>query len=604
MNATSTANTQKYAVNQHLIENILSWVKSGEIAIPEIQRPFVWSASKVRDLMDSLYQGYPIGYIIAWRNPDVKLKDGSLSSGKKILIDGQQRVTALRAAVLGQYVVNKNYSQIKINIAFHPILQKFEVQNPAILKDKLWIPSISEIFNSDINSFTLINQYIKKNPDANQDLVIQSISNLFNLTKKQIGLIELASDLDIETVTEIFIRINSQGVVLSQADFAMSKIAANESYGGNELRKAIDYFCHLAVAPEFYPFIRDNDTTFAKSDYFSKMKWLKDELDDLYDPTYTDMLRVSFGLEFQRGKLSDLVSLLSGRNFETRSFEEDIAQASFSKLKEGVMKFMNETNFKRFLMIIKSAGFIIPNMIRSRNALNFAYLLYLSLKYKDTNPTTIENFVKRWFVLSVLTGRYSGSSESQFDFDLKQMGEKEFGAYLDEVESAVLSDAFWNAELIQRLNTSVISSPYFQVFLACQTVTGDKGFLSKDIRIGDLITHRGDIHHIFPKSYLKKHGLSRRQYNQIANYVFMQQEINIRVGNKSPQDYFTELKKQCDGGELKYGGIIQLDNLHENLSMNCIPTSVFDFTIENYNHFLVERRKLMAGKIRGYYEGL
>lgn len=126
----SIKNTQKYAVNQHLIENILSWVKSGEIAIPEIQRPFVWSASKVRDLMDSLYQGYPIGYIIAWRNPDVKLKDGSLSKGKKILIDGQQRVTALRAAVLGEYVVNKKYRQIKIQIAFHPILQKFEVQNP------------------------------------------------------------------------------------------------------------------------------------------------------------------------------------------------------------------------------------------------------------------------------------------------------------------------------------------------------------------------------------------------------------------------------------------------------------------------------------------
>ena len=83
---------QKYSVNQHLIETLLTWVKSGEIAIPEIQRPFVWDATKVRDLMDSLYQGFPVGYIIAWRNPTVKLKDGSLAEGKKILIDGQQRV--------------------------------------------------------------------------------------------------------------------------------------------------------------------------------------------------------------------------------------------------------------------------------------------------------------------------------------------------------------------------------------------------------------------------------------------------------------------------------------------------------------------------------
>ena len=246
MLATTNTKSQKYAVNQHLIENVLGWVKSGEIAIPEIQRPFVWAGAKVRDLMDSLYQGYPIGYIIAWRNPNVRLKDGNVSQGKKILIDGQQRVTALRAAVLGEYVVDKNYKQIKINIAFHPIEEKFEVQNPAITKDKSWISSISEVFNSGINSFNLINEYMQKSQEADQAHVIEAIGNLYNLAKKQIGLIELSPDLDIETVTEIFIRINSQGVVLSQADFAMSKIAANELHGGQDLRKAIDYFCHLA----------------------------------------------------------------------------------------------------------------------------------------------------------------------------------------------------------------------------------------------------------------------------------------------------------------------------------------------------------------------
>jgi len=129
-------NEQKYSVNQHLIESVITWVKDGDIAIPEIQRPFVWDSSKVRDLMDSLYQGYPIGYIIAWRNPNVRLKDGRLSEGKRVLIDGQQRVTALTAAVLGQQVVNKEYKKITIRIAFNPVDEKFEVLNPAIEKDK------------------------------------------------------------------------------------------------------------------------------------------------------------------------------------------------------------------------------------------------------------------------------------------------------------------------------------------------------------------------------------------------------------------------------------------------------------------------------------
>ena len=604
MLSSTTSKTQKYAVNQHLIENILAWVKSGEIAIPEIQRPFVWAPAKVRDLMDSLYKGYPIGYIIAWRNPNVKLKDGSLSEGKKILIDGQQRVTALRAAILGEYVVNKNYKQIKIKIAFHPLEEKFEVQNPAILKDKTWIPSISEVFNSGINSFNLINEYMQKNPELPQSKVIESIGNLYNLAKKQIGLIELASDLEIETVTEIFIRINSKGVVLSQADFVMSKIAANEIYGGNDLRKAIDYFCHLAVAPEYFSSIRDNDLAFSTTDYFAKMKWLKDEVDDLYDPSYTDMLRVSFGLEFKRGKLADLVSLLSGRNFETRSFEEDIAQKSFEKLKAGVMKFMNETNFKRFVMIIKSAGFVIPNMIRSKNALNFAYMLFLLLRDKGENPAKIESYVKRWFVLSILTQRSSGSFESQMDYDIKRIATKDFANYLEEVETAQLSDAFWEAGLLQSLNTPVASSPFFYVYLASQTVAGDKGFLSKDIRVGDLIVHRGDIHHIFPKNYLKKHGLKRSKYNQIANYVYMQSEINIKVGDKSPQIYFSELRTQCRGGELKHGSLNNMQALSENLKMNCIPESIFNLDVKDYEDFLIERRKLMAEKIRHYYQHL
>ena len=111
---------EKYSVNHHPIQTLLTWIESGEIAIPEIQRPFVWDASKVRDLIDSLYEGFPIGYLIAWRNPNVKLKDGSSSKGKRVLIDGQQRVTALMAAILEKQIINKDYKKIKIIIAFHP----------------------------------------------------------------------------------------------------------------------------------------------------------------------------------------------------------------------------------------------------------------------------------------------------------------------------------------------------------------------------------------------------------------------------------------------------------------------------------------------------
>jgi hypothetical protein len=594
---------QKYAVNQHQISTFLAYVKAGQIAIPEVQRPFVWDNSKVRDLLDSLYKGYPIGYVITWQNPNVRLKDGKLSEGKKILIDGQQRITALRAAVLGEYVVNKEYDKVRIKIAFNPISESFEVQNPAILKDKTWIPDISEVLNSASN-YQIIKKYKELNPENDENHIEKNISNLFSIHNKQIGTIDLAHDLDIETVTEIFIRINSQGVVLSQADFAMSKIASNEKLEGPNLRKAIDYFCHLAVAPQFYEHIRDNDKDFASTDYFKAMIWLKDERDELYDPSYTDMLRVAFTSEFSRGRMSDLVSLLSGRNFETRDFEESIAAETFERMKSSTLRFMKEDYFKKFVMIIRSAGFITPELIRSKNALDFAYIIYLKLREDGIPQGEIGRLVSRWFVFSVLTGRYGSSPESTFDFDIKQISNKPFKEYLDSVEQAELSDSFWNFGLIQRLDTSVASSPVFHVYQASQVKGHDKGFLSRDISVESIILYKGDIHHIYPKNYLKTNNKSRGDYNQIANYVLMQQEINIAIGAKSPNIYFRELKEQCTGGKMKYGAINNLDELLDNLKTHCIPESIFDANINGYEAFLNERRRLMSDKMRIYYNSL
>jgi hypothetical protein len=594
---------QKYSVNQHHISTFLAFVRDGQIAIPEVQRPFVWDSSKVRDLLDSLYKGYPIGYVITWQNPNVRLKDGKLSEGKKILIDGQQRITALKAAILGDYVINKEYDKVKIKVAFNPKTEAFEVQNPAILKDKSWIPDVSEVMNSG-SIIQVVRKYLDLNLDADASVIEQNISNLLSIQHKQVGTIDLAHDLDIETVTEIFIRINSQGVVLSQADFAMSKIASNEKYEGPNLRKAIDYFCHLAVAPQFFEHIRDHDKEFVSTEYFKGMTWLKDEKDDLYDPSYTDMLRVAFTSEFSRGKMSDLVSLLSGRNFETREFQDEIAAQTFERMKSSTLRFMKEDYFKKFVMIIRSAGFISPELIRSKNALDFAYIIYLKLREEGVPQGEIGRLVSRWFVFSVLTSRYGGSPESTFDYDVKQMSNKPFAEYLASVEQAELSESFWNFGLIQRLDTSVASSPVFHIYQASQVKGQDKGFLSRDITVSDIILYKGDIHHIYPKNYLKTNNKSRGDYNQIANYVLMQQEINIAIGAKSPNVYFRELKEQCTGGKMKYGAINSLDELLDNLKTHCIPETIFDSNIDGYEAFLNERRKLMAEKIKNYYNSL
>lgn len=527
---------QKYTVNQYMIESLLTWVKDKEIVIPEIQRPFVWESAKVRDLIDSLYQGYPIGYIISWKNPNVRLKNGQISEGKKILIDGQQRITALTTAILGEKIVDKNYKQIQIKIAFNPIEEKFETLTPAIAKNKKWIDDISIITKESM--FKIVKEYFKLNPDIeNEEQIERTIEKLFSITKKQIGMIELSPELDIEEVTEIFIRINSKGVELSQADFAMSKIAANEKYEGVTLRKVIDYFSHLAVNPSF----EINDEEFKNSKYFQKIIWLKKENLNLYIPTYKDILRVAFTYKFNRGRLSDLVSLLSGRNFETRVYEEEIEKESFEMLSKGIESFISEYNFKNFIMIILSAGFIDRKLIRSQNALNFAYILYLKLKEQKYPHHLIDKYVKKWFVLSLLTGRYSGSPESVFDEDIKKISKKDFGEFLKDTQDAKLSSAFWNFELIQKLETSVASNPVFNVFLASQCFFNDKAFLSKDMLVRHLIEQRGDIHHIFPKKLLQNMGYSRGMYNQVANYVYTETNTNIKIGKTPVEVYIKEV---------------------------------------------------------------
>lgn len=595
---------QKYSVNQQLVESLLSWVKSGEIAIPEIQRPFVWTSKKVRNLMDSLYQGFPVGYIITWQNPNVRLKDGTLSNGKKILIDGQQRVTALRAALVGESVLDDEYNERRIKIAFHPIEERFEVQDAAIRNNKAWIHDISDTLQQEVSLIKQLREYLRLNPDANEDAVERGLTRLSQLPKRQIGVIELTSELDIEMATEIFVRINDAGVPLSQADFAMSKIAADTDHDGQHLRKTIDYFCHLAVAPYFIKHIEANDKRFSSSDEFRMMKWLEHEKEDLYDPSYVDMLRVVFGLEFKRAKLADLVALLSGRNFETRSYEKHIVEDSFSKLRTGMHAFMRETSFKRFLMIIRSAGFRKPDMIRSGNAINFAYLLYLWLVNQGRRPEEIEPLVKRWLVMSILTSRAVGSFESQFDRDIKQIDARGIDAVLTEIEEQSLGDSFWDVILPESLNRANASSPFLHLFLAAQSTMNHRGFLSKSITITDLLEQRGDVHHIFPKAFMKKKGKTWREYNQVANLVLMQQEINIKIGSRPPREYFGTIQESLGTKQPVYGAIVEQQDLLDNLRENAIPEMVFDAGIEDYDEFLEKRRFLMAQTIKEYYHRL
>lgn len=604
---------QKYNNYPLAISQILGLIEANDIAIPEIQRPFVWRRSQVRDLMDSLYKGYPTGYIIIWKNPSVKLKNGSLSEGKKVLIDGQQRITALMTAIAGKSIVFDDYSEGRVKIAFDPFAaisenpdaELFAVQTPAHLKSKRWIPDIADIFKSDFSSFKFIHQYVTDNPEMDEEELHRVLESLKNLQHCNIGVIELDASLDIDIVTDIFIRINSKGTALSQGDFVMSKIAADEIHGGNTLRKVIDYFAHLCKDGTFYNKIKEKDLAFANSGYLNKLEWLKDDKETVYDPECDDVLRVAFLHRCKRAKLADLVAMLSGRDFETREFKEEIVESTYKDLEAGVSNVISGYNFTQFMLAIRAAGFTSKKLVNSVMAIDFAYAVYLILQdSKEVPVDEIKSLVQRWYVLSVLTGRYSASPESSFAKDIRAIGENGVKATLKAIEDANLSDNFWNIQLNQNLTYVSSINPTYQVFLAAQNFFKKDSLLSH-IPVGELVNLGGDIHHIFPKQYLVDNGFDKNQYNQVANYAYLDTPINIKIGKRAPKVYLNEALDAIKSTEdTSFKSIKSEAEFIQNLEDNCIPIEILELDYTKYGEFLEARRAKMTDLIKKYYYSL
>lgn len=605
---------RKFDVDKISIKYLLADIEQGKISMPEIQRPFVWDTTKVRDLIDSIFRGFPIGYIITSVDPEMIQKDGTKADGKTSIIDGQQRITALRASILGEEVIDKYYKPIRIKIAYNPFADTdlgentFETLTPAIEKSSKWIPDISKVVNgsfSDINA--IINDYAQNNPDKDRSEIEKRIVELERLKDQEIGYIRLLSkQLTIDEIADIFERINSKGVPLNQADFTMSKLASDKE-NGSQVRKLIDYFSHLAKDPEYYRHISENDTAFRESGLLDKIAWLKDDRNDIFDPDYNDIIRTAFTYKFTRGKLADLVSLLSGRNFETRSYEVAIAEDTILKLKDAVLDFVKENNYTDFLQIIDGTGFIDDKMIGSKNALNYAYVIYLLMRQAGANPSSLKKIVSRWFVMSILTGRYSNSPESAIDRDVKDIEKSGVEAVLKQIDESDLSEQFWSTALVNDFDKASLQHPFINTFFAAQVYFGDKGFLS-DVTLRSIRDIKGDIHHTFPYDYLKKNGKSDRiEYNQIANFVYMEKSTNIQIGNKKPIDYMAIVLEQANSGKLgdnPIGKITDITLLEDNLKQNCIPDGFENMEVSDYESFLVSRRKLMVQKIEAYYKSL
>ncbi len=578
------------------VEDLLSDVKNGRIGLPDLQRPFVWKDNKVRELLDSMMKGYPIGYIMLWASPEDYENTGYIGKNDKIykqpddlVIDGQQRLTALLAAMYGVTIKDKDYKERKIRISFNPLTREFDVWTPAFERNPEWISEISSVFMADQehNISKLRKAYIRKVnegrvkngeselTDDEEDIVEQNINDLLNLNIYSLPTLKINSKADEEDVADIFVRVNSGGQNLTEKNFIETLIAVYD----NAVHDKINKFCAESRIP-------------ANGTSFNQILQV--------DPSH--LIRMAVGVGFRRARLRYAYMLLRGKDLKTGEITQDVRQDNLRIFKEALDEVTNLNNWHAFMNIFASAGYLKGNLVASSNAVVFSYVLYLIGKYDYKVPSLkLQKIICKWIFMSTITGFYTGSTESEVEkqfADLRDVSNAdEFVAYLNAVIANKFTDDYFEYSLPAELNSSSATSPAWYGYIAAINVLGTPMLfstapLSQYFVLGTSGDKNSvDKHHIFPKHYLEKIGYSNdRDRNQIANFTYLDYATNIDISDDPPIEYVGRYREKL--GEEGYKLACAQNALPEN------------FEQLSYPEFLNKRRLLMAQIVKKAYNEL
>jgi hypothetical protein len=569
------------------LNSLVSDIELGEIGLPDIQRPFIWKNAKVRDLFDSMYRGYPVGYLLFWQNGFFDARPIGTDTKQKpprlLIVDGQQRLTSLYAVVKRIPVVRENYGSELIHIAFNPLSEQFEVADAAIRRDKSYIPDISILWSKETNVFEVVERYLselKGSRDITGDeekQIKRAILRLQSLLTFPFTALELSANIGEEDVADVFVRINSKGTPLNQADFILTLM----SVFWDEGRTQLEQFCGEARRPsggKASPF-----------NYF-------------IEPDPDQLLRVSVGLGFKRARLKYVYSLLRGKDLETEQFSDERRVEQFDVLKKAQERVINLQYWHDFMNCIRLAGFRSGNVISSQNNLLFSYTLYLMGRTEyGFEEFRLRRIIARWFFMSSLTGRFTGSPESAMEFDLARFREvKSADRFMNILENAcnlALTEDYWKITLPNDLATSSPRSPSLFAYNAALVLLDARALFSK-LKVAELLDPvtqgiRGAVerHHLFPKGYLKTSGITDlRETNQIANYALVEWGDNMKIMDQAPTEYLPGMTSRFEREEL--ARMYHWHALPENWEQM------------NYREFLERRRELVAEVIQEGYQTL
>jgi len=580
--------TQRFSHTQYPINALVEQIESGELSLPDLQRPFVWKRTQVRELFDSLYQGYPAGYFLFWSTPaqvdshKVGSSQGT-SRGLKMIVDGQQRLTSLYSVMKGRKVLTEDNELQPIRISFNPLTEQFAVADAARDNDPEWLSSITEVWTEGRGEWAFTNDFIAKlaatRPLTSEEekKIGGSVGKLAGLKNYQFSALELSSELDIDEVAEVFVRVNSLGVGLNSADFILTLMSVHKK----EMRHQLEDFARAAKQP----------STDGASPY-----------NHFHSPSPDQLLRVAVGLGLKRGVLQNAYQALRGRDPKTRLLSEEMREKNFDLLLAAQEYVLNLTNWHEYMVSIKRAGYRSGDMLTSANNFLYCYLFFLIGRHEyGVGQSELREAIARWFFMASLTGRYTGSPETILEADLRRFSEAKTGddfvEIIDQVIDTQLTPDFWAVTLPDLLESSGAWSPYLFAYYASLNLLDAKALFS-NMKINDLFApgvkqtkSPVERHHLFPKAYLSSIGITgTTRTNQIANFAFVEWADNIDISDSKPVDYFPQFFEKMAPADREQAAV-----------HHALPPAWEDM---EYFEFLRDRRKRLAVVVKAGFERL
>lgn len=571
---------------RHLVDTI----DRGDLALPELQRPFVWSNSKVRDLFDSMNRGFPVGYLLFWetgadvgaRQIGVDEKDARVA--RWLIVDGQQRLTSLYSVLTGHAVVREDYTESRVRLAFRPRDEHFAVTDVATGNDPEFLPDVTSLwrnFRRTVSEF--FDRYEAARgtlDDETRNAWEDAIDRVRDLQNYPFNVVELDASVDEEQVAEVFVRINSEGVKLNQADFILTLMSVFWEKG----RKQLEEFSRACKVPSVSG--------------ASPFNWY-------IAPQPDQLLRVAIAVAFRRAVLRHAYSILRGKDLESGQRSEARRDAQFERLQAAQAKVLDLTHWHEYLRCLERAGYRSSKMIASQNAVLYTYAIWLLGRVEHGVPVDrLREAIARWFFMAHTTARYSGSFESQAERDLRTIEEEAsrigFVEALDHIVDDTLTHDFWTITLPNELATSASRSPALFAYFAALNILDADALLSTGKireRLDPAVISRKGIerHHLFPRAYLRDvlKVKDNRQINQIANMALVEWNDNIAISDDAPSSYWPE--------QVSSKAHIDADRLARQLDDHALAPNWHE---QHFATFLADRRRRIGGVVRRAFEQL